>query len=104
MSDISELIKYERKKWVESRNLTVKSIEDINNGWCNEFAKSIKDALSQPKDFEIRSYGYGNSSYRSSSHKWVYYQGKHYDAECPEGVKNPRNLPFFERNSINPES
>ncbi|MGF7535287.1 hypothetical protein AAGG74_16670 [Bacillus mexicanus] len=30
-------------------------------------------------------------------HCWVYSDGLHYDAECPEGVKNMFDLPFFQR-------
>lgn len=28
-------------------------------------------------------------------HIWIYYNGKHYDAESPEGVENPWDLPIF---------
>lgn len=30
-------------------------------------------------------------------HVWLYADGRHYDAECPEGVENFFDLPFFER-------
>lgn len=30
-------------------------------------------------------------------HCWSYSEGKHYDAECPEGVVNFLELPFFKR-------
>ena len=30
-------------------------------------------------------------------HHWLYLQGKHYDAECPEGVDNFFQLPCFVR-------
>jgi hypothetical protein len=30
------------------------------------------------------------------AHMWIYYDGKHYDAEEPEGVENPWDLPIFE--------
>lgn len=30
-------------------------------------------------------------------HCWIYYQNKHYDAECSEGVENFFELPFFKR-------
>ena len=29
------------------------------------------------------------------SHIWIYYNGKHYDAEEPNGVENPWDLPIF---------
>jgi hypothetical protein len=31
-----------------------------------------------------------------SSHIWIYYNGKHYDAEEPNGVENPWDLPIFQ--------
>ena len=33
----------------------------------------------------------------SGSHIWVYYNGKHYDAEAPEGVNNWTDLPIFKK-------
>lgn len=30
-------------------------------------------------------------------HYWIYEDGKHYDSECPEGVENMFDLPFFKR-------
>lgn len=41
---------------------------------CNELAKKV--------------HGY---------HQWIYFKGKHYDAECPYGVKTMFELPFFSR-------
>ena len=33
----------------------------------------------------------------SGTHIWIFAQGKHYDAEAPEGVSAPFELPFFQR-------
>jgi hypothetical protein len=30
-------------------------------------------------------------------HCWMYHENKHYDAECPDGVENFFDLPFFRR-------
>lgn len=30
-------------------------------------------------------------------HRWIQFNGKHYDAECPDGVVNFFELPFFKR-------
>lgn len=30
-------------------------------------------------------------------HFWIHHQGRHYDAECPDGVKSFFELPYFER-------
>lgn len=34
---------------------------------------------------------------RGYVHTWLAYDGRHYDAECVEGVADHRDLPFFER-------
>ena len=103
MSDISDIIKYEVKQWTESEYFNINKASDINNGKCSQFAKSVKDTMGNPKNLEILSYGY-NGKYSSNAHKWIYYEGKHYDAECPEGVNKPQNLPIFQRNNIQSEN
>lgn len=37
------------------------------------------------------------SNFFSGTHIWIYRDGKHYDAEAPEGVSTPFELPFFQR-------
>jgi len=44
-------------------------------------------------------YGYPNKELMDSEppkHIWICYNGKHYDAEEPNGVDNPWDLPIFE--------
>lgn len=31
------------------------------------------------------------------NHSWFFYEDKHYDAECPDGVDTPWELPIFKR-------
>jgi hypothetical protein len=31
------------------------------------------------------------------THAWLFYGGRHYDAECPRGVRDWRHLPVFRR-------
>lgn len=104
MNNISEVIKYETKKWIESEYFNINDAEDINNGKCSQFVKSVKDTLGSPDDLKICSYGYEGSKYQSNAHKWIFFRGKHYDAECPEGVNKPQNLPIFQRNNIQPKN
>lgn len=40
------------------------------------------------KDINCIDFGY---------HEWIYFDGKHYDAECPEGVDNFFYLPLFQK-------
>jgi hypothetical protein len=102
MSEISKMIEYEKKKWIESSRIEVESAKDINNGYCSEFAKSVKDTMGRPDDLRILSYGYEMSGYNSGAHKWIFYQGKHYDVECSSGVDEPEDLQIFRRNNIKP--
>lgn len=39
----------------------------------------------------------GIDKFKVSDHYWVYYNGKHYDAESPKGKYNMFNLPIFKR-------
>ena len=44
-------------------------------------------------------YGYPNIELMDSKppkHIWIYYNGKHYDAQEPNGVNNPWDLPIFD--------
>ncbi len=38
-----------------------------------------------------------DAGWNSGTHMWSTFQGKHYDGECPEGVENFFELPFFQR-------
>jgi hypothetical protein len=39
----------------------------------------------------------GFANFTPGTHIWVFSDGKHYDAEAPEGVSTPFDLPFFQR-------
>lgn len=72
---------------------------DINDGLCEEF---MKDVTKSVKNAEECSTGlvFDNPYMKYPIHVWIFYNGKHYDAECPEGVTNFMDLPFFKRESI----
>lgn len=38
-----------------------------------------------------------DAGWDSGTHMWSTFEGKHYDSECPHGVENFLELPFFER-------
>lgn len=38
-----------------------------------------------------------NRSFSPGTHVWVLHEGKHYDAEAPDGVASFMELPFFQR-------
>jgi hypothetical protein len=74
---------------------------DINCGYCEEWA-----AITRQKYFELT----GQSVIEILSdidligdfgevpgHAFIRFEGKYYDAECPEGVDDWRKLPLFTR-------
>lgn len=68
---------------------------DINNGLCGEFATTVIDkmkGISDEKCIPLVSVD------DEITHCWVYYNGKHYDSEVPNGVDNWTELPLAKRN------
>lgn len=65
----------------------------INQGRCELFAM---DVLLKVPGARVRSTG-ALTREELPEHYWVLYNGRHYDAEAPEGVENWRDLPFFRR-------
>lgn len=59
---------------------------DINGGECDTFADRVKAHF---PEVEFRDSPLG--------HRWMYWNGRHYDAEVPNGVEDPAKLPFFLR-------
>ena len=45
----------------------------------------------------LTKYGIGVQKLMKLDHVWLYYNGKHYDAETPNGVDDFILLPFFQR-------
>lgn len=37
------------------------------------------------------------AGFSCGTHEWLVLDGRHYDAEAPDGVDNPFDLPFFQR-------
>lgn len=66
---------------------------EINAGRCDKFALEVIARMG----------GYSNdltddaSSEDELGHYWIVYCDKCYDAECPNGVSDYRQLPFFKR-------
>jgi hypothetical protein len=42
-------------------------------------------------------YESGFDQYGTPAHSWLEYEGRCYDAECPDGVASPPDLPFYRR-------
>lgn len=69
---------------------------DINNGECDRLTQIVCDSINgagwRATEFEDEFEGYN-----WVGHVWIEYRGKHYDAECLEGVDNFLDLPIFQR-------
>ncbi len=91
----------------------------INNGNCDLFAQYVIEKMGGEtnslyglasdmfgdfgvlnKNFKSK---YGNAPKKVkrkinlNSHVWIYYRGRHYDAETPKGVQNFLNLSIFKK-------
>jgi hypothetical protein len=62
---------------------------DINNGFCYEWAGTLLENLPNTEIWEVP-LGVGDTS-----HAFVRYNGKFYDAECLDGVVDHMDLPLF---------
>lgn len=69
--------------------------KEINKGWCFEFARRLHDMVGGTwLEYESTGFHYLNH------HAWLYAAGKHYDAECPNGVSEYTELPCFKKGKI----
>lgn len=72
---------------------------DINNGKCEDFAFAVENLAKEAgiNPDEIHWY---SSPEEWPGHVWLSYQGRHYDAETPEGVDRPVDLTMFKNAGI----
>jgi hypothetical protein len=70
----------------------VEDARDINLHHCRYVARTVAERVGEEVDVEILEDG--GSGY---GHVWLRCAGRHYDAECVEGVDDHRSLPFFRR-------
>lgn len=108
----------------------VSSYKDINNGLCVEFSEHIESLVSGVEQVTNDSFVMSEDGWNGDGtdewdmdklkevnsspsigidllnqivdyHSWIQYEGRHYDAECPAGVQNLFDLPFFSRTIVN---
>lgn len=99
---VEKVIREQKREFMEKLNTSTPRM--INQGSCIDFAEEVRKRTPEdvfpmsihmmyegepPKDMRI----YGG-------HEWIYFFGKHYDAEAPEGVDDFRELPFFKRKNF----
>lgn len=70
----------------------VDDAEDINLHYCRYVAETVADRVGEESGVRVIEDGG-----RGFAHTWVECDGRHYDAECVEGVDDYRDLPFFQR-------
>ena len=96
---LSAIIRITVKHWLVDD--VANSAEEISNGHCGDFADNVWNKLGCPPDEVL----YFSSCYaQSCGHTWLTFRGKHYDAECPDGVSDWKMLPFWQRDAILPDS
>lgn len=67
---------------------------EINNGLCEDFMKKVTSEISSSEEC-CTGFVLKNEYMKYPIHVWIYYEGKHYDAEAPQGVSDFQELPFF---------
>lgn len=96
------VLKLAREAGVEAKKLSTpdfqKELEDPKGAWNvpldNGFegyywnAKALEKFGAPPVDKAL-------SEFHLDYHAWAFANGKHYDAEAPDGVDSPWQLPFF---------
>jgi hypothetical protein len=71
----------------------VDTAADINaTHYCRYVAETVAEQVEGEYDVEILEDGA-----RGYAHVWLSVDGRHYDAECIEGVDDYTELPFFQR-------
>ena len=76
----------------------------INNGACEEFMQTVLKRFPKAEEKVTENYTdeYGcikinGIEFSLLGHFWIYYEGKHYDAETPSGVKDWKKLLIFNK-------
>jgi TPR repeat protein len=64
---------------------------EINDGLCIDVAEAIDRAVPGAQELALP------VASILPGHAWIYYQGKHYDAEAPYGVDHYLDLPIFRK-------
>lgn len=77
--------------WEEPHRPT--TYAQINNGWCADFA----DAVWRECQRQVEVWNDNELGDIDYAHTFLKFNNLYYDAECPYGVLNWRDLPFYSR-------
>lgn len=69
----------------------------ISDDGSHAWSKKLLDLYGWPKGYNTKNI---SSITMIADHQWVYKDGKHYDAESPNGVKNWFELQIFKNNKV----
>lgn len=97
MNKITNIILSLRKKWKKQGFTPFQ----INNGNCDIFANEVITKLGGYSDilYDVCTENFVKFG-ELIGHIWITYKGKYYDVECPNGVKDWKKLPIFNREKI----
>lgn len=73
------------------------SASQVNAGDCEGFALELAEVLPGALVVYTEDFIDWDSPEWPGGHAWVSWEGRYYDAECPEGVTDWKELPFFVR-------
>lgn len=118
--NITEVINYIRSEFKKGYyNYPLSSFCEINQGPCEDFADAVQEWIPSSEvvstsyamefypramkkgmkiiDADEEEIRYMGKKFNLPPHYWVFYKGRHYDAENPLGVSNWLDLPLFRR-------
>lgn len=91
--DITQLVLHLRDLF--TKYMKVNSYADINSGLCDTFAMLLQDMMQGGEvywDIDL-------DPDFDQGHCFYFYRDLYYDSECPEGVPDWKQLPYFLRNT-----
>lgn len=101
-NDIQTVIRQVIKDFLETGNY--KSAGDIANSDCEKFAEEVTKRFSGTKAYSnyvtMIDSKHIETDEDMPGHVWIKYKGKYYDSDCPEGVRNWKNLPIFSESNV----
>lgn len=101
---LSHAIRAVADEWIERGRACVTDVSQINDGPCEAFAEDVENRLRQlfGTTDTLRIVGTDNLIEDGAlpddwpdNHVWLELNGRCYDAEAPDGVDTPLDLPFF---------
>lgn len=87
------LCKEKIQKWLADNNIP--DVYSVNSGACEEFAQHFKQYIPNSEMYGAEEFEGADTDL--AGHLWIYDGALHYDSECPEGVADWKDLPYYKR-------